>query len=163
MDEKKTPKSIIDLASINAGVIAGFFIVIVAIIATYEVLSRKVGYPTTWTFDISIYLVIWATLLGGGYTELKNGHVGMELIQKGFPRERSQAVIQLIHALAGLVFMIVVFKGGYELTVGAVANNQQSVGLLQVPMYLVYSAIPVGAAIHILQLGKKIVTALKTF
>jgi C4-dicarboxylate transporter DctQ subunit len=163
MEKKNTPNSITDRMCITAGVIAGFFIIIVAVITSYEVFARKVGYPTIWTLEISIYLVIWATLLGGGYTELKSGHVGMELVQKRFQSERCQAVIQLIHAFAGLLFMVVVLKGGYELALRAFSKNQESVGLLQVPMYLIYSAIPVGAMIHILQLVKKIINVLKIF
>lgn len=69
---------------INAfcGLVGGLLIVVSCAAITYEVLSRYyLKAPHTWSLEFNIFLLIGATFLAAGYTQMRRGHVGTEVLE----------------------------------------------------------------------------------
>lgn len=90
---------VVDTLNNWVGRIVGWLIVPLTFIVAYDVFLRYVfNRPTIWAWDISSQLLGIFTVLGGGYTLLYGGHIGVDiLVVKLSPRKR--AVIDLITSL----------------------------------------------------------------
>jgi TRAP-type C4-dicarboxylate transport system permease small subunit len=101
-----------------------------------------IGEQSRWTEEVAIYLLIWVSLIGAAATYYENGHLGVDyLVQKWDPRTRrigefAVHVIVLLFVLYGLLY------GGWQLVSEALRTGQVSAAI-EVPMALVYAAVPV--------------------
>lgn len=69
-----------------SGLIAGLLIVISCIVITNEVVWRYyLRHPHTWNLEVNIFLLIAATFLASGYTQMRRAHVGTEVLQSFMP------------------------------------------------------------------------------
>ena len=95
-----------------------------------------------WTEEVAIYLLIWVSLIGAAATYYENGHLGVDyLVQKWDARTRRVGdfivhVIVLLFSIYGLLY------GGWQLVSESMRTGQVSAAI-EVPMALVYSAVPV--------------------
>lgn len=63
------------------GYVAALLIVTSTVAISYEVVTRYVlRSPTDWNLELNIFLLIGATFLAAAYTQLKRGHVGIEVL-----------------------------------------------------------------------------------
>lgn len=54
-------------------------------IAFYEVIVRKLGHPTTWTFHILVYCQLFMIWFGVAYTQKVRGHVSVDIVTMHLP------------------------------------------------------------------------------
>lgn len=69
---------------INAlgGLVGGGLIVVSCVAISYEVFSRYyLKAPHTWSLEFNIFLLVAATFLAAGYTQMRRGHVGTEVLE----------------------------------------------------------------------------------
>ena len=116
-----------------------------------QVILRYVfSYSSRWTLEISRYLMVWAVLLASG-PALKYGVlVGVDTLTQRFqPRTRTRVSCAL-RVLMG-VFACTIFFQALKLMQSQWEMNQLSPAL-EVPMALVYMAMPVGFALYLFYL-----------
>lgn len=73
---------------INAlcGLVGGLLIVVSCVAITWEVISRYyLKAPHTWSLEFNIFLLIGATFLAAGFTQMRRGHVGTEVLESVMP------------------------------------------------------------------------------
>jgi len=64
------------------GFLAGLMVVASCVIITNEVFWRYYLHrPHTWNLEVNIFLLVGATFLAAGYTQLRRAHVGTEVLQ----------------------------------------------------------------------------------
>ncbi len=57
-------------------------------VVVYEIIARRVfGSPTTWAFEMTIYLYGAHFMLGAAYTHLYDRHVRIDIIAQQFPEK----------------------------------------------------------------------------
>jgi TRAP-type C4-dicarboxylate transport system permease small subunit len=100
-----------------------------------------------WVEEASRYLMIWLTFLGGGLVLRYGGHLGIDTLQEARPRHAA-AIRAAVFALLFVFFAFMVWVG---LRYAAFAW-QQTTPVMQIPMGLVYLAMPIGFALMILHL-----------
>ena len=88
----KTFRSIMDklIAAVDRCVTFSFWAAAVLLfflgpIAFYEVVVRKLGHPTTWTFHILVYSQLFMIWFGVPYTQKVRGHVEVDIITRLLP------------------------------------------------------------------------------
>jgi TRAP-type C4-dicarboxylate transport system permease small subunit len=144
----KYPKSLSRFNQVT-GFISGVLIVITALLATMEGILRYVfASPTSWSLDISQYLLIWVIFLATAYAFQEKTHVSVDLV-KDFVGQRWGVEAQKVMVVVGygmaLVFILVLAYDSVELAVTAIRLNKLTIGTVQVPIIYLYTAMVAGS------------------
>jgi len=100
-----------------------------------------------WVEEVSRYLMIWLTFLGGGPVLRYGGHLGIDTLQEALPRHAA-AIRTVIFAILLGFFVFMVWVGCRY----AAFAWQQTTPVMQIPIGAVYLAMPIGFALMILHL-----------
>ncbi len=86
----------VDRFNAAVGKLFAWSIVVLTLVITYEVVSRRlIGAPTTWAFDASYMLYGLLFMSAGAYTLSRNGHVRGDFLYRQW-RPRTQAALDLV-------------------------------------------------------------------
>ena len=98
---------------------------------------------TSWAQELTIYMFVWMAKFGAAYGVRTGIHVGVDvLINQLKPSRRSQFVI--LGLLAGAAFTGIVGTLGASF-VWEIAHTDQTSADMEIPMWWVYMAIPLGS------------------
>src|SRR5215510_14253038 len=101
-----------------------------------------------WVEEVSRYLMIWLTFLGGGRELRYGGHVGIDTLQEAVPRRAVAIRAAIAVLLAGFFVFMVAIGVRY-----AWLAWSQTTPVLGIPVGAVYLAIPIGFALLIAHLA----------
>jgi C4-dicarboxylate transporter, DctQ subunit len=144
---------IVDAIMILAGVLLWGQMLIVNV----EVFSRALGRPTTWVAEISSILVLWIPFMIAGWVLRKEAHVKMDLLVERLS-VRSQALINFITSLIGVVVMIIVAFSGFMTTLYWIGNRTPT--MLMLPRSPIIGIIFIGSLLFAVQF---LIRALENF
>jgi len=126
-------------------VIAHLLVLLMALMVlnvTWQVTSRYVFQdPSSFTDELSRYMLIWVGMLGAAYVAGKNEHLAVDILLtklKGKARQKLMIVIHLCILLFALTAMTI---GGSNLVYITFILGQKS-ATLQIPLAYVYGIIP---------------------
>lgn len=124
-------------------------LMVVLVISVFcQITFRFFDYSIAWTEELSRYSMIWMTFLGAAYAVAARAHIGMELLV-----DRMEGLIKkvfiMLSAAVCLVFFVLMVVKGLELSMRVM--NQPS-AVLQIPMGIVYSVIPISGLILVMNL-----------
>src|SRR5690554_4343858 len=125
--------------------VAGLLVVILGIMVlnvTWQVASRYVFQsPSSFTDELSRYMLIWLGMLGAAYVAGKNDHLAIDILPQkltGRAKVRLQVFILIIIVAFVLPVMIL---GGANLVYITFVLEQKS-ATLQIPLAYIYAIIP---------------------
>ena len=134
------------------GAVSGIFILIIAIIVTYEIIMRFIfRSPTIWVLEISIYLSIASVFLGAGYTEKEKGHIYVDLLTVRLCR-RDLIIIKVLTSLLGILYALVLIWEGGKLALSSFMVGEVSPTILKVPVVIPRALVPIGGILLLLAL-----------
>ena len=114
------------------------------LIMTYEVVARYLlKSPTIWAMEITQYLFLATTALGGAYVLRHGGHVNVPILYSRLST-RTQAIADVVTSLFFFLFMVALFRASWIITVEAVVYLEHSPTYLDPPIDPVYSVITAG-------------------
>lgn len=125
------------------------FIIVVAILfcVTLQVFSRYLlNAPATFTEELVRFLLIWLGLLGGAYTFGVKGHIALTLLLDKFSLKIKNILNIFIDIIVLFLALFVLIIGGMKLI--SITHNQLS-SVLVIPMWWVYSCMPISGVIII--------------
>src|SRR5262249_28045333 len=108
------------------------------------VLDRAPG----WSEELSRYLMMWVTLLGGAAVLRSGGHIAVTALLDWLPR-RFHGVVLALRDLALLAARFVLLWFGWRY---AELNAVQETAALEIRKSIVYAALPLGAALTLAML-----------
>ena len=118
-------------------------IIILAAMATMVFTNVALRFLTDhsilWVEEVSRYLMIWLTFLGAGLVMRHGGHIGIDTLQEKFPRRAAH--------LRALIFLLLLGFFAFMAWIGtryAVLTWSQTTPVLEIPVGLVYLAVPAG-------------------
>jgi TRAP-type C4-dicarboxylate transport system permease small subunit len=100
-----------------------------------------------WVEEVSRYLMIWLTFLGAGLVLRYGGHIGIDNLQDAFPRQA--------HYIRALIFLLLLGFFSFMVWIGfryAALTWGQTTPVMEIPVGIVYLAMPVGFMLLILHL-----------
>ena len=97
-----------------------------------------------WVEEVSRYLMIWLTFLGAGLVLRYGGHIGIDTLQERYPGIASRIRIAIFVVI--LTFFAVMLWLGIRY---AALTWGQTTPVLQIPIGVVYLAMPIGFALLI--------------
>ena len=149
------------LSRIVAGVRLAVAVLVVACFAymTLAVLAQVFGryvfnYSISWTEETARYAQIWVVLMGAGIAMRRGLHVAVDALAAMLPLRWARALSILI-AAGALWFLGVVVYGSFPLIeLGWLFETSP---VLQLPMWVIYLSLPLGAAYFAVELVARVV------
>ena len=139
--------------------VSGFIVFGASVLAVMESLLRKVfTSPTTWSFNLTAAIFIWAAFLGSPWAFQELGHVSVDIFRdiidkhtkskKRWPRR----IISIIGYLVSFIVISLILRGGWILCERAIRFNQLAPYNFKFPLIISYSAIVVGSVLMLVTL-----------
>ena len=104
--------------------------------------------PFMWTEEAARYLLVWMGFVAVSIALRRGRHIRIEILDKMAPAKLVRWIDFLVDALIAY-FFIVLFRQGYLMTV----NSIMSAATMGMSMKWVLAAVPVGAALTLIQLA----------
>jgi TRAP-type mannitol/chloroaromatic compound transport system permease small subunit len=142
---------IVSLVNTWLGKAVGFLLAAMIASVAYEVAARYLfNRPTSWSFDVTAYLLCIYTMLGAGFTLLRNGHVNVDIVYGRFPF-RVKAVLNCLTSLFFFIFVIAVIWIGGHMAYKSFVYGETESSILGWPLYPTKAMVPLGALLLLLQ------------
>lgn len=126
-------------------VIATMLVILMALMVlnvTWQVTSRYIFQdPSSFTDELSRYMLIWVGMLGAAYVAGKNEHLAIDIILTSLKENLQKKVLILVSVLVMAFALTVMVIGGSNLVYITFILGQKSAAL-QIPLAYVYSVIP---------------------
>jgi TRAP-type C4-dicarboxylate transport system permease small subunit len=97
-----------------------------------------------WSEEVVRYSLVWSTLLGAAVVAYQRAHIRIEVLELMLPEGPRRVDHFLADALT-LAFVIILCVTGIEFVERTIFQHSASLGA---PMWVVYGAVPTGAAIE---------------
>ena len=144
------------IASFNAisraaNIIAEVLTVILMLMIAREVVWRYVlNKPSVFSVEISEYIMIFITFMCAGWVLHKNAHVSMTVVTDRLPARFKIMLDTVTSMITMAVCCVIIWKGAVSAMI-AFTGNYRSASLIQFPLWISYSFIPLGLTILVLQ------------
>ena len=126
-------------------VIAHLLVALMALMVlnvTWQVTSRYVFQdPSSFTDELSRYMLIWVGMLGAAYVAGKNEHLAVDILLTKLQGKAQQKLKILIHVCVLVFALTAMTIGGSNLVYITFILGQKS-ATLQIPLAYVYGIIP---------------------
>lgn len=117
---------------------------VLACLAFAQVISRYVlGAPLTWSEEVIRYALIWTVFLGAGVAVRKGLMVAVEVVVHLVPDPVRRVMGWVVTLVSGAFWLILLVYG--IIILDAVQGMRS--GAVEMPMAFIYLAVPIGAAI----------------
>jgi len=128
-------------------VLIAMFTVLIATVF-YQVVGRYLlNAPPSWSEELARFLQVWIALLASALCIQQGMHLGVDYLLYAVP-PRGRAVLEvLVHLLVSGFLLLLLVEGVKILEVAAV----QSSPAMGINMWYAYLAVPVGAALMLLE------------
>ena len=130
------------------GTALSLIMAIMVINVLWQVITRFLGIPSSFTDELARYLMIWLGVLGAAYVSGKKMHVAIDLISTKLSTQGKKKVSILVSSLIALFSFFALVIGGVRLVYLTLVLGQSSPAL-QIPLGLVYSIIPISGLLII--------------
>ncbi|MCH6267563.1 TRAP transporter small permease subunit [Neobacillus citreus] len=132
-------------------IVIGVIIVFLSFMIFYDVLARYFFHkPTSFGFDTSIWLTVVMAFVGGGYSQLKNEHVRVDIFYEKFSDKGKSIVDLFTHLFIFLTVIPLVWWGGSHVLKlfeqGTVATSG-----LNISLWIKFLIVPFGGTLLGLQ------------
>lgn len=107
-----------------------------------EVISRMVFNTSFyWAKEYIIFCTIWSTFLGASQVIKKSQHIRLSVVIDLLP-PRIQHYFSIFNISLGIIFSVLLFISGFNLTSHALGIGVTSTSLAKTPMWIPYSIMP---------------------
>ncbi len=104
----------------------------------------------SWTEEFIRYTIIWITFIGASICFRRGIHVGIDVLIDYLP-EKGKKTLNFIINIMAIALMVCLIKFGYDLVIFSKSTGQLTPAL-QIQMFWVYLAIPIGALLSLIHL-----------
>lgn len=130
-----------------AGAVA---LVVMLTSSVIEVVGRKLGSPTLWSADATVFSLLVLTFLCIAAVERRGEHMNADffIVGRG-PRMRRAA--EAVARTASLLFVLLLVWQGWRLAAESFALGRTTLGQIHVPSFLIELLLPIGALLLALE------------
>jgi TRAP-type C4-dicarboxylate transport system permease small subunit len=118
------------------------FMALMVLNVTWQVVSRFIFQdPSSFTDELSRYLLIWVGMLGSAYVAGKNEHLAIDILINKLKGNAQIKLLMFIQFLILIFALFVMVLGGSNLVYITFMLGQKS-ATLQLPLSFIYGIIP---------------------
>lgn len=138
-------KALTILRKVTDAIVAILFAVLVTLVLI-QVFTRMFHMSQTWIDEISKFVFVWVTYLGGAITVRKGANVTFDLVLEGVHGKTYKILFTFVNIVC-IVFLVAMAVLGSQ---AAWANRVQLSTMTRVNMGLMNMAIPIGCVLMII-------------
>ena len=142
------------------GYCCAVMLAVMSVVVFLQVIFRfviKASLP--WSEELSRYLLGYITYFGCAYGIKTGAHLGVEAFVLILPKTVQKASNVLVQ-IGGLVVCVLILKFGADIVFSQMQSGQLSPAM-RLPMWTIYSAIPIGMAFCVIRYAVEIVKAVQ--
>jgi len=125
--------------------------VVAGLMLTYEVIARRFFIsPTIWAAELSQMCLIWGTLIASPWCLRERRHIRITAVIERLSHS-ARLVADVIAMLAVAIFAAVVLVYGWDIFYDSFERGRTTGSMLNLPRWIVELAVPVGAAMLLIQ------------
>jgi TRAP-type mannitol/chloroaromatic compound transport system permease small subunit len=141
----------IEWVNVKAGEYVAYWGVLAVFVYYYEVVARFVfNSPTNWVHESMFLMFGMQYMISGAYAYREDQHVRVDVVYTHLS-ERGKAIADIVSSVFFFIFTITMLFTGWKFAWDAVQNNETSFTEWTVQYWPVKLAIPLGAALIVLQ------------
>lgn len=133
-------------------VVSGLLVMLMALMVfnvTWQVLSRYVVQnPSSFTDELSRYMLIWLGMLGAAYVAGQNQHIAIDLLPNRLIGKSKMKLMVLINVIVLFFAFSVMVMGGINLVYITFILGQKS-ATMQIPLSYIYTILPISGLLVI--------------
>ena len=114
----------------------------------------------TWSEELTRYIFIWQIWLGVSIAQRDKQHIKVELLKSLVKNEKAIAVVDILATIVLIAFNVFLIFNGSELVSQMYSRGNVS-GAMRLPMWIVYSVLPISACLISLRLIGQVVEDIK--
>ena len=131
--------------------LAAYLFVLAGAMLTFEVIARYFfTRPTIWAAELSQMCLIWGTFLAMAKLLQQRKHIQVDAIVRHLP-ERIAGTLDALVMLIVAAFAATVSYFGYEIFYDSFERGRTTGSILNVPIWIVEFAVPLGFALLFIQ------------
>ncbi len=131
---------------IGVGLMVITVVVFLQVLVRFVLTAAGINIAATWTEEVARYVLIWCIFLGAGVGCRKAQLISLEFVVRWAPGPLGQAMRYLALLLCAAMFLLLIHVG-YQFVV--VIGRTELSPAMQIPKTWVYWAMPVGAALMV--------------
>ncbi|GIQ62638.1 membrane protein [Paenibacillus cisolokensis] len=137
----------IDAINKVVGIIVGLILAAMSVIIIAQIFSRFLFHsPLTWSEEVARYLMVYMVFLGAPLALRQHRMIAIEVVAESVGA-KARKVLKIATMLISIVFFIILLVQGNDMM--GIVGRQHSAAL-GIPMNIPYMAIPIGAALMLL-------------
>lgn len=142
-------RKLVEAVNAGAAVLTQLFLATMVVVVFTQVIFRFIlQQPLSWSEEVARYVFVGIIWMGAAVLVKDDGHPGMDLLTRILPSSWQRAIRIVVSILVAATLGTVVITG-----FGLVyANMNQPSPAMELPMGIPYAAIPLSAAIMVLNL-----------
>ncbi|WP_274648681.1 TRAP transporter small permease [Paenibacillus humicola] len=149
----------VDIMNKVVGIVVGSMLAVMSVIIVVQVFCRFViDYPLTWSEEAARYLMVYTVFLGASLALRNHKMIAIEIVIESV-KPKVRKVLRIVVMLVSLVFLFMLLFKGMDMV--GIVGKQSSAGI-GVSMDIPYMAIPIGAALMIINAIAVIIEFLTT-
>ena len=154
-------KSALRCTVTGAAVASQWVLFVVALAIFYDVVLRYVFCrPTIWALEVSEYMLVFLAFIGTAEVQRQKAHIRMDYLYVKFPPGMRQ-YLDLLFLLLMALFSFLLLWTSLKMALTAYRYDFTSNSLLETPLFIPYSIVPVGMCLLLLQSIIDIVESLR--
>ena len=131
--------------------IAGWLVVIMMLIISYDVFMRYVfDSPTRWSLEISEYLLLAVVYFSGAWALPAGGHVRVDIIYNKLSK-KTQALVEIFLGFLGFIFTAILTYESILFVIDGIVTKARSDTYLEVLQWPIRSLTVIGAGLLCLE------------
>ncbi|MCB0641696.1 MAG: TRAP transporter small permease [Phaeodactylibacter sp.] len=131
------------------GYVLVFLMALMTVDVLWGVLTRyALGSQASWSEELARFLLIWIGILGAAYASGQNLHLAIDLLMPKLEEDNQRNLKRAINVLVIVFALLVMVVGGIRLMYITQVLGQLSPAL-RIPMWMVYSIVPVSGLLVI--------------
>ncbi len=138
------------------GIAGGVAVAFTNVVARYAFDASLV-----WATEMTVFLFLWSVFFGAAYCFKKDAHIAVTIILDIVPSRIAKVMLVISHFVT-LIFLLTVAYFGYEYILLIIDLDERAIDLWDMPMWIVYSVIPISFAFASYRVGERIHGILST-
>jgi TRAP-type C4-dicarboxylate transport system permease small subunit len=140
--------------------LGGLMLCSIIFMASYESVVRYLGYPTSWTLELTEYALVYSVFLGVSYAEKYGDHIRVDFFIDLLTRKTKQFV-EIFNYICIILFIIPMIYYGFRLCLKSFTAGVLSPTPLGVPLFWIHLIFPIGMALMFVKILLKFISLLR--